>query len=560
MRIAHRGTFPTYPQSREEEVTRLRPLSLFLLTLFLAAQTRTATRTMSGLHRVPADSRVHDNPTEDHHVSSTIYGSRQAAQGIPRFEMAEDEMDPRLAQRFVKDELLMNGNPAMNLASFVTTFQEAEAEELMKENLSINFIDVEEYPAMGEIESRCVNMIARLFNAPLHDETAEAVGVSTIGSSEAIILAVLAAKRRWKNKRIAEGKSTDKPNIVMSSAVQVCWEKAARYLEVEEKYWYCRPGKYTIDPQEVVDLVDENTVLVVGILGTTYTGQYEDIETLNDLLDKKNKEKGLNCTIHVDAASGGFVVPFVNPSLKWDFRLPLVSSINTSGHKYGLVYAGVGWAFWRSKEYLPEEILFTVNYLGSPQVSFTLNFSKSAIQVVGQYYQLLRLGKAGYRAIMQNLVQIADHLSDAVANMEDGKLFEIISEGHGQSLPLVAFKLKEEKPYDEFAIASHMRQRGWIIPAYTLAPHTEKIKVLRVVVREDLSRSRCDTLIRDLKATIDYLEKAPAEVQKHLSNKSQAAGETTSKHHAVAHRNRHAVELHEKHSLGGKYGKTHAVC
>ncbi|BGP11260.1 hypothetical protein JCM10049v2_007163 [Rhodotorula toruloides] len=521
---------------------------------------RSPARRRSGLQTVPADSRVHDKPTEDHHVSSTIYGSRQAAQGIPRFEMAEDEMDPRLAQRFVKDELLMNGNPAMNLASFVTTFQEAEAEELMKENLSINFIDVEEYPAMGEIESRCVNMIARLFNAPLHDEAAEAVGVSTIGSSEAIILAVLAAKRRWKNKRLAEGKSVDKPNIVMSSAVQVCWEKAARYLEVEEKYWYCRPGKYIIDPQEVVDLVDENTVLVVGILGTTYTGQYEDIETLNDLLDKKNKEKGLNCTIHVDAASGGFVVPFVNPSLKWDFRLPLVSSINTSGHKYGLVYAGVGWAFWRSKEYLPEEILFTVNYLGSPQVSFTLNFSKSAIQVVGQYYQLLRLGKAGYRAIMQNLVQIADHLSDAVANMEDGKLFEIISEGHGQSLPLVAFKLQEEKPYDEFAIASHMRQRGWIIPAYTLAPHTEKIKVLRVVVREDLSRSRCDTLIRDLKAAIDYLEKAPAEVQKHLSNKSQAAGETTSEHHAVAHRNRHAVHLHEKHSLGGKYGKTHAVC
>ncbi|GAA5989791.1 hypothetical protein JCM10908_002324 [Rhodotorula pacifica] len=497
--------------------------------------------------------------THDTRVSTTVYGSRAAAAGIPRFEMGEEEMDARLAQRFCQDELLMNGNPAMNLASFVTTYQETEAVELMTSTLPINFIDVEEYPAMAEIESRCVNMLARLFNAPLDNPESEACGVSTVGSSEAIILAVLAAKKRWKKKRVAAGKSTENPNIVMSAAVQVCWEKAARYLEVEEKYWYCSKGKYAADPKELVDLVDENTILVVGILGTTYTGEYEDIEKIHELLVQKNKEAGLDVTIHVDAASGGFVAPFVNPKLVWDFRLPLVSSINTSGHKYGLVYAGVGWGLWRDKSYIPDEVVFTVNYLGSPQSSYTLNFSKSGVQVVGQYYQLLRLGKAGYRAIMTNATQTADHLSEAVASMGDGKLFTIISPGQGMSLPLVAWQLAEEKPYDEFAIASHLRQRGWIVPAYTMAPHTEKMKLLRVVVREDFSRSRCDTFIRDLKETIHYLENAPAEVQKHMS-KNEAAGDTSSKHHPVHRRDKTTIQHHEKHSLGGRHGKTHAVC
>ncbi|BGP19955.1 hypothetical protein JCM10213_006732 [Rhodosporidiobolus nylandii] len=517
---------------------------------------------MAGLRTVPADSRAVEKPTEDQHVSSLVYGSREAAEGIKRFEMGEDEMPAQNAARFIRDELLMDGNPHMNLASFVTTYMEDEAEKLMMENLSKNFIDVEEYPAMGEIETRCVNMISRLFNAPLDDENSEAVGVSTVGSSEACMLAVLAAKRRWQNKRRAEGKSTDKPNIVCSAAVQVVWEKAFRYFEVEEKYWYCRTGEYKMNPKEAVDLVDENTCLIVGILGTTYTGQYEDILAMNDLLEEKNKKEGLDCRIHVDAASGGFVAPFVNPDLKWDFRVPLVASINVSGHKYGLCYAGIGWAFWRSKEYLPEEILFTVNYLGSPQVSFTLNFSKSGVQMLSQYYQLLRLGKSGYRAIMTNLTKVADYVADEVLDIkdQDGKpLFELMSEKSGEGLPLVAWRINVEKPYDEFAIASHLRQRGWIVPAYTMAPHCEKLKLLRVVVREDFTRSRADTFLRDLRETVDFLEHAPKEVQDHFS-KNQAGGDPSSKHHPAHHSKRHTVHHHEKHSLAGKYGKTHAVC
>ncbi|GAA5973579.1 hypothetical protein JCM11641_007131 [Rhodosporidiobolus odoratus] len=513
---------------------------------------------MAGLRTVPANSRVHDKPTEDHHVTSTVYGSRQAAEGIAHFEMGEDEMNSQLASTLIRDELLMDGNPHMNLASFVTTYMEDDAEKLMMENLTKNFIDVEEYPAMGEIETRCVNMIGRLFNAPLDDEKSEVVGVSTVGSSEACMLAVLAAKRRWKEKRLAEGKSTDKPNIIMNAAVQVVWEKAARYFEVEEKYWYCSEGKYVMDPKEAVDLVDENTIMLVGILGTTYTGQYEDIAALNDLLRAKNEKEGLDCYIHVDAASGGFVAPFVVPDMPWDFRLPLVASINVSGHKYGLVAAGVGFALWRSKAFLPDAILFTVNYLGSPQVSFTLNFSKSGIQVVGQYYQLLRLGKSGYRSIMTNLTKVADYLGDEVLAMGDG-MFELMSERSGKGLPLVAWRIKKDKPYDEFAIAAHLRQRGWIVPAYTMAPHTDKLKLLRVVVREDFTRSRADTFIRDLKETIHYLENAPSVVQKHLSQ-DEAAGDKHSSHHPVNHQKKHTVHIHEQHSLAGKHGKTHAVC
>ncbi|KAF8574418.1 glutamate decarboxylase, partial [Ramaria rubella] len=330
---------------------------------------------MGFLSAVPCDQKANAHEVgHEKFVSTTVYGSALAAESIPRFELGEDEMPARTAARLVHDELLMDGNPSLNLASFVTTYMEEEIEKIMMENLNKNFIDLEEYPACGEIETRCVNIIARLFNAPLDKPDAEAVGVSTIGSSEAIILSVLAAKRRWQEARRAAGKSTEKPNLVMNAAVQVCWEKAARYLEVEERYWYCTEDKYCLDPQDAVALCDENTIMVCAILGSTYTGEYEDVQTLNDLLLKKNQDEGLNIHIHVDAASGGFVVPFVKPDLAWDFRLPLVCGINTSGHKYGLAYAGVGWAIWRSKEFLPESILFTVNYLGSPQVSFTLNF------------------------------------------------------------------------------------------------------------------------------------------------------------------------------------------
>ena len=376
----------------------------------------------------------------------------------------------------------------------------------MTESFSKNFIDYEEYPQSADIQNRCVSMIGRLFNAPTNskeDTSTGAVGTSCVGSSEAIMLAVLAMKRRWKNQRIAQGKPTDKPNLVMNSAVQVCWEKACRYFEVDEKYVFCTETRYVIDPEEAVNLVDENTIGICCILGSTYTGEYEDVKAVNDLLLKK----GLSTPIHVDAASGGFVAPFVVPDLEWDFRLERVVSINTSGHKYGLVYPGIGWVVWRDAEYLPKELVFNINYLGADQSSFTLNFSKGASQVIGQYYQLIRLGKRGYRSIMLNLTWTADYLSDSLKALG----YIIMSQKSGAGLPLVAFRFPTEdegetRHYDEFALAHQLRIRGWIVPAYTMAPRTKNLKMLRVVIREDFSRNRCDELLSDIQLCAKILD------------------------------------------------------
>lgn len=437
----------------------------------------------------------------------------------------------------------------------------------MTEAFSKNFIDYEEYPQSADIQNRCVSMIGRLFNAPTKDDSSP-VGTSTVGSSEAIMLSVLAMKKRWQKSRKAAGKSIENPNIIMSSAVQVCWEKAARYFEVEEKYVFCTPDRYVIDPKQAVDLADENTIGICAILGSTYTGQYEDVKAINDLLVRR----GLDIPIHVDAASGGFVAPFVVPDLEWDFRLEKVVSINVSGHKYvyllqrqsakslksfsfryGLVYPGVGWVIWRSVEYLPQELVFNINYLGANQSSFTLNFSKGASQVIGQYYQLIRLGKRGYRSIMMNLTYTANYLANALEQLG----FIIMSEKNGKGLPLVAFRLdpKSNKHYDEFHLAHHLRSRSWVVPAYTMAPHTEEMKMLRVVVREDFSKSRCDSLICDIKLCMDMLDNMDRDtIKKH----EEFVKTHISHSHKATHS--HSQFKGERHSLQGKTGKTHGVC
>ncbi|KAK0634491.1 pyridoxal phosphate-dependent transferase [Bombardia bombarda] len=509
---------------------------------------------------IQAVKKVHlELSNDEDSFTTSVYGSRFAAADLPRHEMPENEMPKEVAYRMIKDELSLDNNPMLNLASFVTTYMEEEAEKLMAESFSKNFIDYEEYPQSADIQNRCVSMIARLFHAPEADEgkvnksdKAEnfgAIGTSCVGSSEAIMLAVLAMKKRWKNQRIIDNKPYDKPNIVMSSAVQVCWEKATRYFEVEEKLVYCTNERYIIDPVETVDLVDDNTIGICCILGTTYTGEYEDVKAVNDLLCKK----GLKTPIHVDAASGGFVTPFVVPDLEWDFRLERVVSINVSGHKYGLVYPGVGWVVWRSSEYLPNELVFNINYLGADQASFTLNFSKGASQVIGQYYQLIRLGKHGYRAIMSNLTRTADYLSDSLAQLG----FIIMSKKSGEGLPLVAFRLKpdENRNYDEFALAHQLRVRGWVVPAYTMAPNTNNLKMLRVVVREDFTRNRCDSLLQDIRLSQEVLQKMDIESikrqQEFIQEHHIASGK--SKHNHPHYRN-------EKHSIQGKTGKTHAIC
>lgn len=315
---------------------------------------------------------------------------------------------------------------------------------------------------------------------------------------------------------------------------------------------YCTPNRYVIDPEEAVALVDENTIGICVIIGTTYTGEYEDVKAINDLLIKKN----IDCPIHVDAASGGFVVPFVNPALEWDFRLEKVVSINVSGHKYGLVYPGVGWIVWRDPEFLPQELVFNINYLGADQASFTLNFSRGASQIIGQYYQLIRLGKHGYRSIMMNLTRTADYLSSALELLG----FKILSKKGGEGLPLVAFALNPEHHhfYDEFQLAHQLRERGWVVPAYTMAPHSESLKLMRVVVREDFSKSRCDALIQDIKyavTTLNAMDEATSQLHKqHVEKNIIGVGRA----HKKGRFNKHYKN--EDHSLQAKHGKTHAVC
>lgn len=405
----------------------------------------------------------------------------------------------------------------------------------MTDSLSKNFIDYEEYPQTADIQNRCVNMIGDLFHAP----PGSAVGTSSVGSSEAIMLAVLAMKRRWKTRRQADGKSTERPNLIMSSAVQVCWEKATRYFEIEEKFINCTPTRFVIDPEEMVSQCDENTIGCVLILGTTYTGDYEDVKAVNDLLLERN----MDVPIHVDAASGGFVAPFVVPDLEWDFRCEKVVSINVSGHKYGLVYPGVGWALWRAPEYLPQDLVFNIDYLGAQQSSFTLNFSKGASQVIGQYYQLIRLGKQGYRSIMSNLTRTADYLAASLQSLG----FIIMSKSSGKGLPLVAFRFcgpddpdgRPDRHYDEFSLAHQLRCRGWVVPAYTMAPNTNKMKMLRVVVREDFSRARCDVLISDIKSCVAMLEDMDRESVKRqeefISTHLVSSARTKAKQHKVHH-------------------------
>nr|BAX08661.1 glutamate decarboxylase [Gentiana triflora] len=439
-------------------------------------------------------------------IQSSTFASRYVRTCLPRFKMAETSIPKEAAYQIINDELMLDGNPRLNLASFVTTWMEPECDKLIMDSINKNYVDMDEYPVTTELQNRCVNIIANLFNAPLGDDET-AVGCGTVGSSEAIMLAGLAFKRKWQNKMKAQGKPFDKPNIVTGANVQVCWEKFARYFEVELKEVKLSDGYYVMDPKKAVDMVDENTICVAAILGSTLNGEFEDVKLLNDLLTEKNKETGWDTPIHVDAASGGFIAPFLYPELVWDFRLPLVKSINVSGHKYGLVYAGIGWVIWRNQADLPDELIFHINYLGSDQPTFTLNFSKGSSQIIAQYYQFIRLGFEGYKSIMENCQENATALKEGL--VKTGK-FTIVSKDIG--VPLVAFSLKDTSHHNEFEVADLLRRFGWIVPAYTMPADAQHITVLRVVVREDFSRTLAERLVSDITKVLHELDTLPSRV------------------------------------------------
>ncbi len=420
---------------------------------------------------------------------------------IPKNRMPDSESTADDVYRIIHEELMLDGSSRLNMATFVSTWMEPEAERLMAETFDKNMIDKDEYPQTAEIERRCVNMVANLFNAP---EEGGAVGVSTIGSSEAVMLAGLAMKWRWRGRRSAAAQTSDRPNMVLGSNVQVVWEKFCRYWDVEPRYVPMENGRYVISAEDAIARCDENTIGVIAILGTTYTGEFEPIEEIHDALVAYNEANGLDIALHIDAASGGFVAPFLHPDLKWDFRLPQVKSINVSGHKYGLVYPGIGFVVWRSEEDLPEDLVFHVNYLGGDMPTFTLNFSRPGNQLVGQYYNFLRLGYDGYRRVMESLRDLAVFASSAIAEMGP---FELVSDG--TAIPVFAFKVKDGTKFTVFHISDRLRVKGWQVPAYTMPENATDVAVLRVVVREGFSLDLAGALVEDIAAAVAYFEANP---------------------------------------------------
>jgi glutamate decarboxylase len=430
------------------------------------------------------------------------YTGRLAMAPVPSLRLPDEAMDPDAAYRFIHDELMLDGSSRLNLATFVTTWMDPQAETLMAETFDKNMIDKDEYPATAAIEQRCVCMVADLFHAEglRDDDPSSATGVSTIGSSEAVMLAGLALKWRWREKvgKDANGRT---PNLVMGSNVQVVWEKFCRYFDVEPRYLPMEKGRYVITTEQVMDNIDEDTIGVVAILGTTFTGELEPISEICTALDKLAAGGGLDIPVHVDAASGGFVVPFLHPELVWDFRLPRVVSINVSGHKYGLTYPGIGFVVWRSPEHLPEDLVFRVNYLGGDMPTFTLNFSRPGNQVVGQYYNFLRLGRAGYAQVMQCLSQTARWLGD---QLRDSEHFEIITDG--SAIPVVSFRLAGNPGYSEFDVSHALRAYGWQVPAYTMPDNANDVAVLRIVVREGFSADLARALHDDILTALAHLD------------------------------------------------------
>ena len=436
------------------------------------------------------------------YVLAPIYARPGEVHRAHRHAIPEVETHPDTAYQFINDELMLDGNARLNMATFVSTWMEPQAQRLMSETFDKNMIDKDEYPRTADIEQRCVNMLSRLWNSPDHEE---ATGTSTTGSSEAAMLAGMALKWRWRDRQRAAGKPTDQPNMVMGANVQVCWEKFCRYWDVEARLVPMEGDTYHLTADRAVAACDENTIGVVAVLGSTFDGSYEPVADICAALDRHQAETGLDVPVHVDGASGGFVAPFIDPDLEWDFRLPRVQSINASGHKYGLVYPGVGWAIWRNPDALPDDLVFDVNYLGGDMPTFALNFSRPGNQVAAQYYNFIRLGMDGYRQVHQTSRDVALYTSEAISKLGP---FRLITDG--SELPVFAFALEDgDRPYTVFDVSERLRDRGWLVPAYSFPENRQDLAALRIVVRNGMSRDLADLLIADLKRHVDYFESLP---------------------------------------------------
>ncbi|MEB7772960.1 glutamate decarboxylase [Kurthia gibsonii] len=436
--------------------------------------------------------------------ASPLYGSLASGKDVVLKKLRKKPISAHIAYQLIKDQLIDEGNARQNLATFCQTYMEPEVTKLMSETMEKNAIDKSEYPEVARLETSCVNVLADLWNAP---DTEEVMGTSTVGSSEACMLGGMAMKFRWRNLARERGLdlNAQKPNLVISSGYQVCWEKFCVYWDIEMREVPMDEEHLSINLDKVMDYVDEYTIGIVGILGITYTGKFDDIEALDQLVEKYNETHEHQLVIHVDGASGAMFVPFVDPDLAWDFRLKNVVSINTSGHKYGLVYPGVGWILWRNQEYLPKELIFDVSYLGGNMPTMAINFSRSASQVVGQFYNFYRLGYEGYREIHKHSQKAAMNISKAI---EEIGLFKLYNDG--ENLPIVCYTLKEDADvsWNLYELADRLQMKGWQVPAYPLPADLDDIVIQRFVCRADLGQNLADSLIEDFLQCIEDLNHA----------------------------------------------------
>jgi glutamate decarboxylase len=422
------------------------------------------------------------------------------AQSLDFSSFPDIQRNPRAIYQAVRDELLLDGNSRQNLATFCQTWLEPEVHQLLEACIDKNIVDKDEYPQTAEIEDRCVSMLANLWNSP---DVSQSVGCSTTGSSEAAMLGGMALKWRWRQKCQAAGKTTDKPNLICGP-VQICWHKFARYWDIELREIPMEAGRMIMSPEEVLSRCDENTIGVVCTLGVTFNGQYEPVAEVSKALDTLQKDTGLDIPIHIDGASGGFLAPFCAPELIWDFRLPRVKSINASGHKFGLAPLGCGWVIWQETQDLPEDLVFNVNYLGGQMPCFALNFSRPGGQVIAQYYNFLRLGKAGYTKIHTACYKTAQYLAEEIAKL--GPFDMLFSGDPLNGIPAVCWKMNGVDPgYTLYDLADRLRMRGWQVPAYSMPANLESVDVQRILVRHGVSRDLATLLVSDIKAAIDYL-------------------------------------------------------
>lgn len=445
-----------------------------------------------------------ENGNEPVTVETPVYTSPTMRTAAPSQTIPQHPSSEEIAYRMVKDETFSQTQPKLNLATFVTTYMDDYATKLMNEAINVNYIDETEYPRIAVMNAKCINIVANLWNTPEKNEWK--AGALAIGSSEACMLGGVAAWMRWRKKRQEQGKPFDKPNFVISSAFQVVWEKFGQLWQIEMRTVPITAKNITLDIEQAISMCDENTICVVPIMGVTWTGLNDDVEALDSALEIFNKKTGNEVSIHVDAATGGYILPFLKPKMKWDFRLKWVLSISTSGHKFGLVYPGLGWVVWKDKKYLPEYMSFSVNYLGANITQVGLNFSRPAAQVLGQYYQFIRLGFDGYKEIQQTCMDTATYAHGEISKMPQFEVYsnEVVN-------PLFVWHMNSEyqkkAKWTLYDLQSELQVTGWMVPAYTLPDNQSDIIVMRIVVRNGMSMDMTNMLLGDIYNAVIKLDK-----------------------------------------------------